>query len=121
MNTRKTTADKITGVEEQIRQLENQRKRLRQQERAEERKKRNHRICKRGGLLEKLLPATIPLTDEQFQAFLEKVMLNDQTRRTLDRYTPQEEKAADPAPAGKSRATVESHSTDERESEVTDF
>ena len=32
-----------------------------------ERKDRTNRLCKRMGLFEKLLPDTIPLTEEQFQ------------------------------------------------------
>jgi hypothetical protein len=79
----KTTAEKRMSVEEQIRQLENQRKELLQKERDEERKARNHRLCKRGGLVEKLLPDLIVLTDEQFQIFLNKTLLTEHTRRVI--------------------------------------
>jgi hypothetical protein len=89
MSTRKNTAEKIANVQERKQQLENEIKKLLRQEREEERKARTHRICKRGGLLEKLLPDTAALTDEHFSAFLEKVMLSESTRRTLERYTVQ--------------------------------
>lgn len=89
---RKTTTEKITGIQEQIQQLENQRKRLVKQHNEEERRKRTHRICKRGGLLESLLPETIPLTDEQFKSFLEKTLLGTFARKTLDSLTSQDDK-----------------------------
>jgi len=79
----KTKQEKISDLQEQIAQLENQRKRLIQQEKEQERKDRTKRLCKRAGLLESLLPDTIPLTDEQFKIFLEKTMLTDFTRRIL--------------------------------------
>jgi len=115
----KTTTEKIEAVKLQKQQLDNEMKRLQQQERAEERKRRNHRICKRGGLLEKLLPDTIPLSDEQFQAFLEKVLLSDSTRRTLERYAPQENKNAVFISTEKTEATAETTGAEQTESEVT--
>jgi len=114
MNTRKTTADKIEAAKLLRQQADNEVKRLLQVERAEERKKRNHRICKRGGLLEKLLPDIIPLSDEQFQVFLEKVMLSESARRTLDGITAQVAEPTTP-PA------VEVTPTIEEESEVVTF
>jgi len=92
---RKTTTEKITGIQTQIQQLENQRKRLVKQHNEEERKKRTHRICKRGGLIESLLPETIPLTDEQFKAFIEKTLLSGFARKTLDGLTAQSCTTAD--------------------------
>jgi len=83
----KTKVEKIRGIEEQIHQLENERKRLLQQHREQERKARTNRLCKRGGLLESMLPDTIALTDEQFQTFMEKTMLTPFTRRILDELT----------------------------------
>ena len=57
---------------EQIQLLENQKKRLIQEQKAQERKDRTKRLCKRVGLLESMLPDTIPLSDEQFKTFMEK-------------------------------------------------
>lgn len=79
----KTTTEKIENLQEQIEQLENQRKRLLQQQKEQERKDRTKRLCKRAGLLESMLPETIPLTDEQFKILLEKTLLTDSTRRIL--------------------------------------
>ena len=39
------------------------------------------------GLFESLLPESISLTDEQFQIFLEKTVLTEQSRRILDGLT----------------------------------
>jgi len=85
----KTKNEKITSIEEQIRQLENQRKKLLQSQREQERKDRTRRLCQRGGLLESMLPGTIPLSDEQFKSFLEKTVANDFGRRTLEKLAAQ--------------------------------
>lgn len=86
----KTKIEKIAGIEEEIRQLENRRRQLVQAQKAQERKDRTKRLCKRMGLFESLLPETIPLTDEQFKAFLEQTVLTEQSRRILDGLTAQD-------------------------------
>ncbi len=93
----KTTTEKRMNVEEQIKQLENQRKQLIQKERDEERKKRTHRLCKRGGIAEKLLPELAALTDEQFDIFIQKVLLSEHTKRVIADIT--EQKTIPPAAA----------------------
>jgi len=92
----KTRAEKIDSIKEEITQLENRRKQLIQQEKAQERKDRTKRLCKRAGLLESLLPDTVPLIDELFKIFLEKTINTDHSRRILDGLTAQT--AAKPAP-----------------------
>lgn len=79
----KTRAERITNIEAEIQQLENQRKKLLQEQKLRERKARNNRLCKRAGLLEGLLPDTIVLTDEQFKTFLNKTVANSFGRRVL--------------------------------------
>lgn len=83
----KTKIEKIAGIEEEIRQLENKRRQLMQAQKSQERKDRTKRLCKRMGLFESLLPESISLTDEQFQIFLEKTVLTEQSRRILDGLT----------------------------------
>ena len=39
--------------------------------------------------IEKLLPATIPLTEEQFKTFVEQTIATDHSRRILDGLTAQ--------------------------------
>ena len=85
----KTKAEKITSIEEEIRQLENRRRQLVQEQKAQERKDRTKRLCRRMGLFESLVPDTIPLTEEQFKTFLEKTVMTDHARRILDELTAQ--------------------------------
>ena len=85
----KTKAEKITSIEEEIRQLENRRRQLVQEQKAQERKDRTKRLCRRMGLFESLVPDTIPLTEEQFKTFLEKTVMTDHARRILDGLTAQ--------------------------------
>ena len=85
----KTKIERIAGLEEQIKQLENQRKQLVQKQKEQERKDRTRRLCRRMGLLESMLPDTIPLTDEQFKTFLERTTANDHGRRVLAKITAQ--------------------------------
>lgn len=85
----KTKAEKIAGLEEEIRQLENKRRQLIQEQKAQERKDRTKRLCRRMGLFESMLPDTIPLTDGQFQIFLEQTIATEHSRRILDGLTAQ--------------------------------
>lgn len=85
----KTKAEKITSIEEEIRQLENRRRQLVQEQKAQERKDRTKRLCRRMGLFESLVPDSIPLTEEQFKTFLEKTVMTDHARRILDGLTAQ--------------------------------
>ncbi len=85
----KTKAEKITSIEEEIRQLENRRRQLVQEQKAQERKDRTKRLCRRMGLFESLVPDTIPLTEEQFKTFLEKTVMTEHSRRILDEMTAQ--------------------------------
>ena len=85
----KTKTEKITSIEEEIRQLENRRRQLVQEQKAQERKDRTKRLCRRMGLFESLLPDTIPLTEEQFKTYLEKTVAAEHSRRILDELTAQ--------------------------------
>lgn len=85
----KTKAEKIAAIELQMTQLENQRKKLIQEQKQQERKDRTKRLCKRMGLFESMLPESISLTDEQFQIFLEKTIAAEHSRRILDGLTAQ--------------------------------
>lgn len=90
----KTKIEKIASIEEEIQQLKERQRLLQQQHNTQERKDRTKRLCRRMGLFESLLPDTIPLTDEQFKTFLEKIILTDQSRRLLDGLTAQNAAAA---------------------------
>jgi len=86
----KTKLEKIAGIEEEIRQLENRRRQLVQEQKAQERKDRTKRLCRRMGLFESLVPDSIPLTEEQFKTFLEKTVMTEHSRRILDEMTAQD-------------------------------
>jgi len=90
----KTRAERIAGYDEEIKKIEARRRKLKQAQTNQDRKDRTRRLCQRAGLLEKMLPDTIPLTDEQFKSFLEKTVANDFGRRTLEKYTAQNPTAA---------------------------
>nr|WP_298543843.1 DUF3847 domain-containing protein [uncultured Lachnoclostridium sp.] len=99
----KTKLEKIAGIEEEIRQLENKKKRLMQEQKEQERKDRTNRLCKRMGLFEKLLPDCITLTEEQFKTFLEQTAASEHGRRLLAEMTAQN--AARAAAQGAGTAT----------------
>lgn len=92
--------EKIASIEEEIRQLKERQKLLKQQHSLQERKDRTKRLCKRMGLFESMLPDTIPLTDEQFQIFLEQTVATEHSRRILDGLTAQNAATANPQGAG---------------------
>ena len=52
------------------------------------------------GLFEKLLPDTIPLTEEQFKTFLEQTVLTEHSRCILDGLTAQNAATAPAQGAG---------------------
>ena len=68
--TREELTAKIEDRKKKIRQFENREKMLRQKLSVEERKARNHRLCKRGGFMESLVPELIAMPDEEAKAFL---------------------------------------------------
>ena len=60
-----------------------------QEQKEQERKDRTNRLCKRMGFIEKPLPDTIPLTEEQFKTFVEQTIATVHSRRILDGLTAQ--------------------------------
>ena len=68
-----TTTEKRLSIEEQIKQLEQQRKALIQKERVERTEESRRRQLLRGGLLEKLLPNLVTLSDEDFEKFIKSL------------------------------------------------
>ena len=68
--TTSTYEERIAKEDLKIEQSLNRRKKLVQKQKADERKQRNSRLCRRHGLLEKLMPEIITITDDQFEAFI---------------------------------------------------
>jgi len=66
----KTQIERIAGIEAEIKQLENRRKKLLQQQKEQERKVRTRRLIERGAILESLLDGAETLTNEEVKAVL---------------------------------------------------
>jgi hypothetical protein len=79
----KTKTEQLASIEQEIRQLNERKKKLMQQQSADERKARSHRFCKRGGYMEKLLPDLALITDEQFETFFKNTAANNFGRKAL--------------------------------------
>ena len=90
MSNRKTLDERIAAAKAEAAQKEARVKELLQQQKAQERKDRNHRLCKRGGQLEKLLPELPRLTEEQFEIFVKKCLLTPHTKGILAELAPPE-------------------------------
>ena len=80
----KTRLEKIAELETQIEQIRKRQRQERQKYNKAERTARTRRLCERHGLLESMLPDTIPLTADNFKIFLEKTILTEHSRRILD-------------------------------------
>jgi hypothetical protein len=88
----KTTNDRIAAIELEIEQLGNQRKELLQKQKEADRKARTSRLCKRGGLLESMLPDTILLTDERFKTLLDMTIASNDGKELLAELKAEQEK-----------------------------
>ena len=81
--TREELTAEIEDRKKKIRQFENREKMLRQKLSVEERKARNHRLCKRGGFMESLVPELIAMPDEEVKAFLRLALTSEPARDFL--------------------------------------
>ena len=73
----------IEDGKKKIRQLENRKKIIKQKLSVEERKARNHRLCKRGGFMESLVPEAKNMTDEEATALLRLALTSEPVREYL--------------------------------------
>lgn len=80
----KTTVEKIESIKIQQQQLENEKKKLLQQQKETDRKARTKRLIERGAILESYIPDAETITNEQIKMFLEKTIQTDFSRKTLD-------------------------------------
>jgi hypothetical protein len=79
----KTRIQKIDDITTQMEQMKNERDRLIAEQKAADRKTRDHRVCQRGGYIESVLPEVIPFTFEQFKAFINKTLATEFAKREL--------------------------------------
>ncbi len=77
--------EQIAKAEEEIRQLQNRKKKLLNQKKAEERKIRTHRLVERGAILESLLEQPEQYTNEQIKSLLETALRTPQAQEFLRR------------------------------------
>ena len=77
--------EQIAIAEEEIRQLQNRKRKLLNQKKAEERKIRTHRLVERGAILESLLEQPEQYTNEQIKGLLETALRTPQAQEFLRR------------------------------------
>ena len=82
--TAKTAEEKLAEKNEKIKRLQKQKQAIISRENAKERKARNHRLCRRHGLLEKFMPKLITLTDAQFEALIRTGINTTYGRERID-------------------------------------
>ena len=117
----KTKVERIASIEDQIAQLENQRRQLVQKHKEDERKARTRRLIQRGALLESFISDPAEYTVEQIKTFLKEILDTEFARKALRRIkhpqrgevvpvkpdaTPQQ--AASPALSGEGGSTGQS-------------
>ena len=76
-------SEKIAKAEEEIRQLQNKRRKLLNQQKSEERKARTHRLIERGAILESLLEQPEQYGNEQIKGLLEVAFRSMQAQEYL--------------------------------------
>ena len=114
---------RLEKIEETIESLQNERKILKQEYNAELKRARNHRICKRGGFIEKVLPELKEFSDEQFKDLLETLLTSGFAQKRVAEIKGKDKEPEKPAPVTQTPvkpAPVTVADTDEDEDESTD-
>ena len=91
MAKRRTLDEQIELAQKELKEREARIKMLLGRQRSKADSDRTHRLCKRGGLIEKLMPELITLTDKQFDIFIEKCLLTDYVRKVINELSAQNE------------------------------
>ena len=79
----KVFEEKIAKAEEEIRQLQNRKRKLLNQKKDAERKARTHRLIERGAILESLLEKPEQYSNEQIKGLMEIVLQTPQAQEHL--------------------------------------
>lgn len=90
-----TYKEKIESTEAEIRQLKNRKKEYNRKMRQQQSRERTHRICQRGGYIEKVLAETIELSDDNFRKFIDETLLTGFAKNKLDKLIAGQEKQSD--------------------------
>ena len=75
--------EQIAKAEEQIRQLNNKKKRLISEQKQAERKKRTKRLIERGAILESIIGNADDFSNEQLQALLIEIFSSESARTKI--------------------------------------
>ena len=76
--------EQIAKAEEQIKQLNNKKKRLISEQKRAERKKRTKRLIERGAILESVLGNTEDFSNEQIQSLLIEIFSSESVRAKVE-------------------------------------
>lgn len=79
----KEIKDKIDDIEERLRQLKNQERKILKQDIVKKRKERTHRLITRGAILESLIENAEELTDEEIKILIEEATKTKEFKETL--------------------------------------
>jgi predicted DNA-binding helix-hairpin-helix protein len=79
----KTIAERIAEAKDELRKMDNLRKRLIQSQKVEIRRQRTRRLIERGAIVESLIGGADALTNEQFKSLMEKILTTDQAQRVI--------------------------------------
>ena len=78
--------EQIAKAEEQIRQLNNKKKRLISEQKQAERKKRTKRLIERGAILESVIEHSEDFSNEQLQTLLIEIFSSESVRAKIERF-----------------------------------
>ena len=78
--------EQIAKAEEQIRQLNNKKKRLISEQKQAERKKRTKRLIERGAILENVIGNTDDFSNEQLQTLLIEIFSSESVRAKVKNF-----------------------------------
>lgn len=78
--------EQIAKAEEQIRQLNNKKKRLISEQKQAERKKRTKRLIERGAILESVIDNADDFSNEQLQALLIEIFSTESARTKIEHF-----------------------------------
>ena len=75
MAKRRTPEEQIEAARKELEQKQARLDKLLKDQKKQDDKARTHRLCKRGGKVEKLFPRLIEMSEEQFEMFVQKTLL----------------------------------------------
>ena len=84
MAKRRTPEEQIEAVRKELEQKQARLEKLLKDRKKQDDKARTHRLCKRGGKVEKLFPRLIEMSEEQFELFVQKTLLTGYAEKIIN-------------------------------------